>query len=300
MDFVAIEEAFRTLQSDPALRLKSNLHTRAEALDTLSFIEEVIQHNPKVHHLAIITEQVHHLRDHLELINTQVFNETREILKSPNRSKQSIRRLLNSYTNYQPGKTGHVHVDYESLDVLISGTLFPHRVPNPQMELTPDMVHWEASPGSVILDLLDHVLLRQRDVFFDLGSGLGSVSLLVNLLSGVRVVGIEREPVYCQYAQQLASEYALENVLFINCDARDADLNSGTVFYLFTPFMQSILDDVMQKIHHVAQQHPIRVCSFGPCTPEIARLTWLTNISGDTEHEFKLAIFKSRPEYNLA
>jgi hypothetical protein len=39
--------------------------------------------------------------------------------------------------------------------------------------------------------------ITQADVFFDLGSGLGQVPILVNLLSGAAAKGMEFEPVYC-------------------------------------------------------------------------------------------------------
>lgn len=293
MDVDALWDAFKALQIDPALNVKSNIHNRAEALDTLTFIEEVASDNPDSAEVGALSDAVCQLRNHLESINTLVFMETRERLKAPNTTPLSLRALLNAYTNYSPGACGYSHFDYEALDVLISGTLFSANAPAPQMALNPDMVQWEASPGSVILDLVDHVPFQPDDVFIDIGSGLGNVTLLVNLLSGIKTVGIEREPVYCNYAHNLAVALALDQVTFINTDARDADLNEGTVFYLFTPFVASILDVVMEKIHNVAQHHPIHVCSFGPCTPLIALHPWLHNISGSSKHEFKLAIFKA-------
>jgi hypothetical protein len=110
------------------------------------------------------------------------------------------------------------------------------------------------------------------------------------------VVGIERDPAYCQYASRLAETLSLPDVTFINADARDVDLNSGTIFYLFTPFVASILHTVMEKIRCAAHQHPVLVCSFGPCTPELASLTWLKKVSPDCQHEFKLAIFRADEE----
>jgi predicted RNA methylase len=155
------------------------------------------------------------------------------------------------------------------------------------------MVHWEATPGSVILDLIDHVNLDDHDVFIDLGSGLGNIAMLVNLLTGLRSIGIERDPVFYKYAEDMRHSLALHQVSFINADARDADLSQGTVFYLFTPFIESILHKVMNKIYHVSEQHPVTVCSFGPCTPVIASLPWMRNIKGDSQHEFQLVIFKA-------
>jgi hypothetical protein len=293
MDFDALMDAFHTLQANPALMQKSNLQARADALDTLTFIDEVIAHNPNVVELTAIKYEVEQLRKQLEFINSQVFLETRELIKTNRKSGTTLRTLFNTFTDYTPGKSQHIHVDYEALDVLLAGTLLPSQSPSPELKLSPEMVQWEASPGSAILDLIDHVTLTTDDVFYDLGSGLGNVAILVNLLSGVKTVGVERDPAYWQYASNLVKEYSLNNVRFINADAREIDYSDGTVFYLFTPFIASVLQTVMGKIRQAALQHPIHVCSFGPCTPEIAQLSWLHNTNGDREHEFKLAIFES-------
>ena len=293
MDFDALNEALMALQSDTSLLDKTNLHARAEALDTLTYISEVIHHNPQASELATSLSQGKQLRHCLENINTELFKETRQILQSPQSTPSSLRALFNIYTGYKPGTDRYIHINYEALDILISGILFPENVPNPQLELKADMVHWEASPGSVVLDLLDHVSLQPQDVFVDLGSGLGNVAILVNLLSGVRAIGVEREPVYTHYAQQVAKAFSADRVTFDTRDARNANLNTGTVFYLFTPFVSSVLEYVMERIRHVAHYHPIRICSFGPCTPQIGRLAWLHNTNGDPEHEFKLAIFQA-------
>lgn len=293
MDFITLQETFDELLHNPLLRVETNLELRADALDTLSYIQDVITHNPQVAVLSNLSAKVSRLSMELEVINLRIFDETRELIKSPNSSPASLRAFLNRYTKYQPCEDGHIHIDYEALDVLISGTLFPDVVPTPFMDLFPEMVHWEASPGSVILDMVDHVPFQSEDIFFDIGSGLGNIAVLVNVLTGLRTVGIEREPVYCEYAWNLATSLKLDNVTFVNKDAREAQLQSGTIFYLFTPFVASILNEVMGKIYTVSQHHTVFVISFGPCTAEIAKLSWLTPISKDTQHQFKLVIFRS-------
>lgn len=291
MDFMALEVAFAEIKSDPALMISNNLKARMEALDTLSFIDEVIRHNPGMKSINALKDQVQQYLVQLGEINKRIFRETRELLKSNQSTPASLRALFNTYSRYKPGETGHIHIDYEALDVLLCGSLFPEKHPIPSLELKPGMVHWEASPGSVILDLVDHVPLGPGDLFVDVGSGLGNIAILVNVLRGVRTLGIEREPLFYSYAQQLANAFALDDVTFINTDALDADFSAGTVFYLFTPFVATILQDVMDKIRGVTHYHPVRVCSFGPCTPAISQLPWLHNTSGDGEHEFKLAVF---------
>jgi hypothetical protein len=67
----------------------------------------------------------------------------------------------------------------------------------------------------------------------------------------------------------------LANVTFIQQDARDADYSFGTVFYLYTPFTGTILRSVLDSLRSEAANREIQVCTFGPCTPTVAKEEWL-------------------------
>src|SRR5208282_3153774 len=83
------------------------------------------------------------------------------------------------------------------------------------------------------------------------------------------------EPGYVACARRCAERLSLNRISFLEGDAQEADLSSGTVFYLYTPFTGSILRAVMNSLREQAAVRPIRVCSFGPCTPVIAEEPWL-------------------------
>lgn len=73
---------------------------------------------------------------------------------------------------------------------------------------------------------------------------------------------------------------------------READLSAGTVFFLYTPFTGAILRTVLDRLRHEARRRPIRICSYGPCTPLIAQELWLeTNSELTTDH---IVLFRSR------
>jgi hypothetical protein len=87
-------------------------------------------------------------------------------------------------------------------------------------------------------------------------------------------------------------EPTVNNVRFIQGDARAADLSDGTVFYLYTPFTGTILRDVLNSLRHEAASREIRICTFGPCTRVVAEEQWLSAI-GPLETA-RVAIFRSR------
>ena len=67
------------------------------------------------------------------------------------------------------------------------------------------MVFYQPTPGRIIFELVERAALQKHDTFYDLGSGLGQVVILVSLLSGARAKGIEFDPAYCEYARRCAT-----------------------------------------------------------------------------------------------
>ncbi|HEV1287784.1 MAG TPA: hypothetical protein VNU44_20840, partial [Bryobacteraceae bacterium] len=103
---------------------------------------------------------------------------------------------------------------------------------------------------------------------------------------------IELEPAYIDCARQSAQGLNLNNVMFIEHDARTADLSAGTVFYLYTPFSGTILRSVLDSLRREAAKREIRICTFGPCTPTIAEEQWLET-TGVLATD-RIAVFYSR------
>ncbi len=192
-----------------------------------------------------------------------------------------------------PEDRGQPHYGSETLDGLIGGVLIPLPPPSPGLERAYGMVRYEPTPVSVILEIYDRVHLPKDDVFYDLGSGLGKVVMLVNLLAQIPCVGIEYEPAYYEYALQRAAELDLTGVKFINADAQYVDFLDGSVFFLFNPFGGEIFNSVLDNLRQAAEQHPITICSYGACTPPLAELPWLHVADPGTVDEVCLAIFQS-------
>lgn len=179
---------------------------------------------------------------------------------------------------------------YAPLDVLLAGVFDAGELPD-ELPRTPEMVAYQPAPGRVILSLLSE--LRAGDTFYDLGSGLGRVVIAAALFAGVRAKGVEFQPSFCAYAARAAQAVNARDVELIACDAREAALADGHVFFLYTPFRGALLQSVLAKLSALAAQRTIRVCTFGPCTPEVAQSAWLELKHGSLDPE-ELAVFESR------
>jgi predicted amidohydrolase len=282
------------LRANPDLYEESHLNARTEALEFIRMIEEMYLLRPRDQDLQELYQQAQIFRRRLEGINTRLFAQLRGKLQMGQYTPPELRTHFDSFTDYHPENAGQAHYGYDDLDGLISGVFFYRPAPDETLERLPGMVRYQPTPASVVLEFIDQAGFTNQDVFFDLGSGLGHVLALVNLLTGARCVGIEYQPAYAAYANEMFAEFGLKRITVLNADACDADYSQGTAFFLFNPFGGRIFDRVMDKLHAEARTRPITIGSYGSCTEHIAALPWLAIQNPETIDDFKLAVFKSK------
>ncbi|MCE7980095.1 MAG: class I SAM-dependent methyltransferase [Caldilinea sp. CFX5] len=295
MDLQELQAELADYLTDDALLADSNLLRRAEALDFITFLHDVLRmERRRTPAVQTLHQQATQLQTQLTAVNTRLFQQVRMGVQSGALTGAALRRYLNQFTDYTSNHSDRVYMSYDGLDVLVDGLFQLKSAPAATLATTVEMVHCEETPARVLLDLVDHTPLMPTDVFYDLGAGLGQVALLIHLLTGVRAKGVEIEPAFCTFAQQQARTLGVTDVTFINSDARTADYSDGTVFFMFTPFRGQLLQSVLARLQQEAQQRPIRLCTFGSCTPHVADQPWLRPIMPDARHEYKLVIFESR------
>jgi len=284
------------LESNPDLYQESSLTARTEALEFIHLIEEMHRLRSRDRDLQQLHQQAMVLQQHLEHINGGLFARLRRQIQREEMVTSQLINYFYTYTDYDPQKPGQPHYGYENLDGLISGIFLTKPTPSETRDRQPGMVRYQPTPASVILEMIDQLDLSEEDVFCDLGSGLGHVLGMVNLLTGVRCVGIEYQTTYCAYAREMAADLGLKNITFINADAQNVDFSRGTVFFMFNPFGGKIFDTVMGKLQHQSRYRRITICSYGPSTSPLAALSWLELRDPTMIHDFKLAIFTSKDD----
>jgi hypothetical protein len=154
------------------------------------------------------------------------------------------------------------------------------------------MVFYQPTPARHVFDLIRRVGLAAHDVFVDLGSGLGHVPLLAAICTAAQCIGIEREAAYVDCFRRSAEALHLSRVTCIEQDARAADLSSGTVFYLYTPFTGAVMRSVLDGLRREATGRRIRIATYGPCTSVISGEPWL-EVVGALDHR-RVVLFRSR------
>ncbi|NCD72076.1 hypothetical protein [Mucilaginibacter agri] len=293
--FLEISQDLQSAKDDQRLYNPINFETRVRAIDFIDFhiinrIDIIHQNSTPNPDFTRIRRSAEELKEQLEAINRALFAHLRETIKSKKLYPSELNELLishldNAYNREadQPG--------YDYLDELINGILCESTLPEPTIVREPEMVFYQQTPARIIFKLAE--MLQVDEVLYDLGSGLGHVPILINLLNGNKTVGVEFEPAYHRYAVGKATQLKLNDVLFINEDARKVDYTNGTVFYLYTPFEGNILQEVLDKLKQESFQKPIRIFTYGPCSFQLAKQSWLICSDTKVKDIYKLYEFRS-------
>lgn len=297
MDVTEITAVLEALAAQPALFVEENFARRAEALDELEFhVLDRLDGLPAADGPATwgrVRLQAIALKEQLEAIDQGLFRNLRHAIRARLHTPDSLRAQLAAYMG--PGgwdPTPMAVTGYDSLDVLTNGLFLEPALSLAAEVREPEMVYYQKTPARVIIALAEK--MTAHDTFYDLGSGLGQVPLLVRLLSGATVKGVEIEPEYCRHAQACADALRLTRVHFLNADARSLEYADGSAFFFFTPFTGRLLQSVFDRLRRVAHQKPVRIFSYGPSTAALAQQPWLRRLDPPDSHLYQLAEFESR------
>ncbi|MBD1385318.1 hypothetical protein IDJ75_08510 [Mucilaginibacter rigui] len=286
----------QNIHDDANICLDTHFNDRAKAIDLIDFhiIDRIDALLPGATdaELEKLKQCAEKAKYRLEETDRRLFKALREQIRSGNYAEGTFKKMICNYCGGDfspPNKVG-----YDTLDLFINGLLFHRHPPQATVEREQEMVFYQQTPARIILELAERARLMPGDIFFDIGSGLGLVPILVNLLSGAKTTGVECEPAYCDYATTCASKLNLANVAFINTQAQIGDYTGGTVFFMYTPFGGAMMQQMLEVLKKESLKRTIRIFTYGPCSPIIARQSWLRCINGPAEDAYILYEFKSR------
>jgi hypothetical protein len=294
-----IHSDIESIGNDPALFEEKNFARRAQAIDDLEFkvldrIEGLLQTPNPSESLLELKRRAEQVKLRLEKIDDNLFRRLREAIRGGECEGAAFREMIGKHVGIDAGISGkRERFDYDTLDTFFNGLLHFRDIPTETLPRESEMVFYQKTPARVILELAGLIHPTPEDVFYDLGSGLGQVQILIHLLSGVRSKGIEFEPAYCGYAKACAADLNLTGVEFIQADARTADYSDGTLFFLYTPFEGAMLQAVLERLRAESRKRRIRLFTYGPCTLDVSRQGWLSRLDRNGDDIHRLAAFRS-------
>jgi hypothetical protein len=299
MTIFEIQSYIDLIEKHASLHDEKKFEERIEVIDFIEFhvfdqIQEIFPNNTYSNEFISLKVRAEKIKIELENIDVKLFQKLRSILRISKDKKKEFKNQIINYVDYHVNYTEkHRPLGYDNLDIFINGLLDFQTIPEQTKDLEPEMVYYQKTPARFVFELVEKSCFMKGDVFIDIGSGLGQVSILVNLLTGITTQGIEFDPSFCSYSSRCASGLNLCNITFINIDARKADYSKGNIFFMFTPFTGEIMQDVLEILRKQSLTRKIRVITYGPCTPHVAMQNWLQCTSSSHVNIYELGIFNS-------
>ncbi|HTM16736.1 MAG TPA: class I SAM-dependent methyltransferase [Terracidiphilus sp.] len=280
-----LESILAQWESEKTLLAPSSFSTRMEILDEIdrSLAESELINSNSGRDLA---ERTRAFSGKLNSLNEQFFTSIRQQIKT-GIFPSEFQAVLQQQSLMPPRGLA-----YDYLDDLVAGALQfepPSEEPRP---LGPDSVFFQPTPVRHIFHLISAAAITSADTLIDLGAGLGHVPLLVSICTGATCVGVEFDPAWVASAAKCAEELNLRSVTFTTQDARETDLSTGTVFYLYTPFTGDTLSAVLASLREQAARRSIRICTFGTCTLAVSNQFWLQPVTSPRADQ--IAVFLPR------
>ncbi len=299
MAILEIQSSIDAMEKNSLLREEKNFDKRIEVIDFLEFqvidqIDDLLRKTAQPDQLILLKYHAEKVKSELEEININLFQRLQANIRIERYNGKEFKDLINGYVDFNLDNNEHQEeIGYDNLDIFMNG-LFPFQImPEPTKDLEPQMVYYQKTPARIVFELVAKSHFVKEDVFFDLGSGLGQVAILVNLLAGITAKGVEFEPAFCQYARDCAANLNLSNVTFINADARKADYSQGTIFFMYTPFKGEILQEILEILRKESALKKIKIITYGPCTAQVALQSWLDFAAPKDDNIYKLGVFTS-------
>lgn len=294
-----IQSYIEAIEKNSSLYEEKNFDKRIDVIDCIGFqvidrIEELLRKTVQPDELTLLRYRAEKVKSELEEIDIRLFQRLQATIRTKGYTGVGFEDLINEYVDLNLDDTEHQEeVGYDNLDIFINRLSPFQTMPEQTKDLEPEMVYYQKTPARIVFEFVRKSHFAKEDVFFDLGSGLGQVAILVNLLAGIAVKGVEFEPAFCDYSRNCAAAYNLSNVTFINVDARKANYSEGTIFFMFTPFKGEMLQEVLDILRKESVLRTIKIITYGPCTAQVALQSWLDFTPSEEDNIYKLGFFTS-------
>ncbi len=132
-------------------------------------------------------------------------------------------------------------------------------------------------------DLFHRLTLTADDVFYDLGCGYGRVLLYGALVAPARFRGVELLPERVAHATTAAANLGLANRVDVRTgDVVHAPIDDGTVYFMYHPFYQTVLPNVVAALERIAAAKLIRIATIFYGDDSFRGQPWLHEIDPPT------------------
>jgi hypothetical protein len=167
-------------------------------------------------------------------------------------------------------------------DAWVDTFLGLRELPDDGDDLPRDCVPYLPCPVDAIVRVVDEAQIGARDVFVDLGAGVGRAMAVVHLLTGAATIGVEIQRDLARASRELAGRIGGSGMSVIEGDATElvSQLTEATVFFLYCPFGRARVETTIDRIAPLARERTLRICTVDLPLPARA---WLAPIGPAAE-----------------
>ena len=159
-------------------------------------------------------------------------------------------------------------------DAWVDRVLGFSELPDDGPALPRDGVAYLPAPVALLQRAVELAKLGPDDLIVDVGAGIGRAALVLHLLSGARVRGVEIQPQLVAQGRRVLDAVGRSAVSLVEGDATQADADA-TAFFLYCPFDQGRLARWLESLRGRAA---VRIAAIDLPFP---RLAWLEQLGSE-------------------
>lgn len=102
--------------------------------------------------------------------------------------------------------------------------------------------------------IMENVPINEKDVIVDVGCGVGKMLAMLHSHCMAKIIGVEIDPVIAEIARERTK--CMDNIKVITSNILDceAEIAEASIFYLFNPFNENILDSFLTKVETIGRK----------------------------------------------
>ncbi len=213
-----------------------------------------------------------------------------------NTNPHSVRDIFKAYDTQKIDLSDEILDDFLGLDIATVESGVNQRTIS--RRYGPEQFTYEGTPYDFTRIFLEVVDPSETDVVYDLGAGYGRVLLYGALTRQSLFRGIEIVPERVGMIQKAIDRFSISNAQISRQNVLDSDFSDGTIFFLFNPFGNATITEVLKRLHDLAKKRSITIVAWGGGgVAQFSELRWLKEIvftdqSGTIGH-YRLKLFQS-------
>lgn len=113
----------------------------------------------------------------------------------------------------------------------------------------------QSSDDRYVRFVLENIPISEKEVFVDVGCGVGKVLVMLHNHCKLRIIGIEIDPIIAEIARDRVKGMGNIQVIIGNILDFKNVIQDASIFYLYNPFNAEVLDKFLGLVNSIGRKH---------------------------------------------